>query len=33
VKNNQFKIKDMFSGEERTESFVFNKWWIVKFLL
>jgi histidyl-tRNA synthetase len=25
VKNNQFKIKDMFSGEERTESFVFNK--------
>ncbi|MEE3952787.1 histidine--tRNA ligase [Peribacillus frigoritolerans] len=25
VKNNQFKIKDMFSGEERIESFVFNK--------
>lgn len=31
VKNNQFKIKDMFSGEEKIESFVFNKWW--KFLL
>lgn len=25
VKNNQFKIKDMFSGEERIESFAFNK--------
>lgn len=25
VKNNKFKIKDMFSGEERIESFVFNK--------
>ncbi|MGE1165216.1 histidine--tRNA ligase [Peribacillus simplex] len=25
VKSNQFKIKDMFSGEERIESFVFNK--------
>ncbi|MBT2668955.1 histidine--tRNA ligase [Bacillus sp. ISL-4] len=25
VKNNQFKIKDMFSGEERIESFIFNK--------
>lgn len=25
VKNNQFKIKDMFSGQERIESFVFNK--------
>ena len=26
VKKNQFKIKDMFSGEERIESFAFNKW-------
>lgn len=33
VKNNQFKIRDMFSGEERIESFVFNKGWKWKFLL
>ena len=24
VRNNQFKVKDMFSGVERTESYKFN---------